>query len=482
VVPRFLGGVIALPLLVAIFDLIGLFGAQLIGVGVMGVDRGAFWSQTQAAVELRDVAVFGPAAVRIAHEHGDQTLRMRARDLAQRPALARLVDDGEVVAVGFGELAQGLDHQERRREPDRSAPVRVAALDLAVGLARFVIDRTAAEHERRMQMHARETAQTEVREELVGIDEPLEHALQLMPIDDRERERVAFLARNATHATRHDVLAVVEEPVEVAREFLELGHPGHLETLDRVQRNESHHRTHAQLLEVPVGITQHVVEEAVLLVPQIVRLATHALHRRTDVDVVLEEFGGQTLVGSVLFRELERDAHHVETEQSHPARRIGLLEYRTTRQLLRAVEQGDVVQPQKPAFEHVVAAAVDLVHPPGEVDQKFVEATLEEGAIRRTRTDTVHVVHAPDRPRVHGRVQIREFPLVSRNLSVRVLELLEQHEPQLFLGEIRIDDRDRDGVEREVPGREPRVLPFVRHRQHAHRIQMAPVLVADVEA
>ena len=56
VVPRFLGGVIALPLLVAIFDLIGLFGAQLIGVGVMGVDRGAFWSQTQAAVELRDVA------------------------------------------------------------------------------------------------------------------------------------------------------------------------------------------------------------------------------------------------------------------------------------------------------------------------------------------------------------------------------------------------------------------------------------------
>ena len=56
VVPRFLGGVIALPLLVAIFDVIGLFGAQLIGVGVMGVDRGAFWSQTQAAVELRDVA------------------------------------------------------------------------------------------------------------------------------------------------------------------------------------------------------------------------------------------------------------------------------------------------------------------------------------------------------------------------------------------------------------------------------------------
>jgi phospholipid/cholesterol/gamma-HCH transport system permease protein len=56
VVPRFLGGVIAMPLLVAVFNVVGLFGAQLIGVQVMGVDAGAFWSQTQAAVELDDVS------------------------------------------------------------------------------------------------------------------------------------------------------------------------------------------------------------------------------------------------------------------------------------------------------------------------------------------------------------------------------------------------------------------------------------------
>jgi phospholipid/cholesterol/gamma-HCH transport system permease protein len=56
IVPRFLGGLIAMPLLVAVFNVVGLFGAQLIGVQVMGVDAGAFWSQTQAAVELDDVA------------------------------------------------------------------------------------------------------------------------------------------------------------------------------------------------------------------------------------------------------------------------------------------------------------------------------------------------------------------------------------------------------------------------------------------
>jgi phospholipid/cholesterol/gamma-HCH transport system permease protein len=56
VAPRFLGGVIAMPLLVAVFNVVGLFGAQLIGVQLMGVDPGAFWSQMQGAVELNDVS------------------------------------------------------------------------------------------------------------------------------------------------------------------------------------------------------------------------------------------------------------------------------------------------------------------------------------------------------------------------------------------------------------------------------------------
>ena len=55
VAPRLLGGIIAMPLLVAVFNVVGLFGAQLIGVQVMGVDPGAFWSQMQGAVELDDV-------------------------------------------------------------------------------------------------------------------------------------------------------------------------------------------------------------------------------------------------------------------------------------------------------------------------------------------------------------------------------------------------------------------------------------------
>jgi phospholipid/cholesterol/gamma-HCH transport system permease protein len=77
VAPRFLGGLFALPLLIAIFNIVGLFGAQLIGVQVLGVDSGAFWSQMQAAVELNDVnegiiksIVFGAACSLVAVYEG----------------------------------------------------------------------------------------------------------------------------------------------------------------------------------------------------------------------------------------------------------------------------------------------------------------------------------------------------------------------------------------------------------------------------
>jgi phospholipid/cholesterol/gamma-HCH transport system permease protein len=56
VAPRFLGGFIAMPLLAAMFSVVGLYGGQLIAVAQMGVDSGAYWSNMQNAVALRDVS------------------------------------------------------------------------------------------------------------------------------------------------------------------------------------------------------------------------------------------------------------------------------------------------------------------------------------------------------------------------------------------------------------------------------------------
>ena len=77
VLPRFLGGLLSMPLLTAIFIAIGLFGVQLVGVQFLGVDQGQFWSQMRGAVELGDVReglvkglVFGAACSLIAVHEG----------------------------------------------------------------------------------------------------------------------------------------------------------------------------------------------------------------------------------------------------------------------------------------------------------------------------------------------------------------------------------------------------------------------------
>jgi phospholipid/cholesterol/gamma-HCH transport system permease protein len=58
-VPRFIGGAISLPLLAAIFSAIGIFGAWLVGVSLMGVDEGAFWGSIQSQVDLYDDVMSG---------------------------------------------------------------------------------------------------------------------------------------------------------------------------------------------------------------------------------------------------------------------------------------------------------------------------------------------------------------------------------------------------------------------------------------
>src|SRR5512134_2100074 len=59
VAPRFWGGVLSMPLLAALFSAMGIFGGYLVGVVLIGVDVGQFWSQMQAAVDFREDVVNG---------------------------------------------------------------------------------------------------------------------------------------------------------------------------------------------------------------------------------------------------------------------------------------------------------------------------------------------------------------------------------------------------------------------------------------
>lgn len=54
--PRFLGGIVAMPLLASVFSAVGVMGGWFVGVVMIGVDAGSFWSQMQSGVDVwRDV-------------------------------------------------------------------------------------------------------------------------------------------------------------------------------------------------------------------------------------------------------------------------------------------------------------------------------------------------------------------------------------------------------------------------------------------
>jgi phospholipid/cholesterol/gamma-HCH transport system permease protein len=71
-------GIIAMPILATIFTAVGVLGGYLVGVPLIGVDSGAFWSQMQGGVDLFDdiangfikSVVFGVAVTFIALYQG----------------------------------------------------------------------------------------------------------------------------------------------------------------------------------------------------------------------------------------------------------------------------------------------------------------------------------------------------------------------------------------------------------------------------
>ncbi len=52
VAPRFIAGLIAMPLLACVFNALGIFGAHLVGVSWLGLDNGTFWSNMTSSVDV----------------------------------------------------------------------------------------------------------------------------------------------------------------------------------------------------------------------------------------------------------------------------------------------------------------------------------------------------------------------------------------------------------------------------------------------
>jgi phospholipid/cholesterol/gamma-HCH transport system permease protein len=57
--PRFFAGLVSMPLLAALFSMVGVAGGYFVGVGLLGVDDGAFWSQMRAKIDFHEDVVNG---------------------------------------------------------------------------------------------------------------------------------------------------------------------------------------------------------------------------------------------------------------------------------------------------------------------------------------------------------------------------------------------------------------------------------------
>ena len=111
--PRFWAGVIVLPILSAIFSAVGILGAYLVGVGMIGVDGGAFWSQMQGGVDVgRDVGngviksiIFGLAVTFIALFQGYEATPTPE---GVSRATTRTVVMGSLAVLGFDFILTAL--------------------------------------------------------------------------------------------------------------------------------------------------------------------------------------------------------------------------------------------------------------------------------------------------------------------------------------------------------------------------------------
>ncbi len=111
--PRFWGGVIAMPILAAVFSMVGILGGWIVGVLMIGIDTGSFWSQMQNGVDVwKDVmngviksVVFGVAVTLIALFEGWQA-RPTPEGVAR--ATTRTVVAGSLAVLGLDFLLTAL--------------------------------------------------------------------------------------------------------------------------------------------------------------------------------------------------------------------------------------------------------------------------------------------------------------------------------------------------------------------------------------
>ena len=375
--------------------------------------------------------------------------------------------DQETLTVEMIIGLERLDDHVVDRHPDRSTPVGVAAEHGCPPLARLVVHRVDGAVHRVgvgvLLVVLGDRTDPVGREELLLVEHVPEHPLQTGPW---------------SHG--HQVIKIGVEEVTVDLE--EMGsqfravfdipiHPGgeagtHLalgsaHVAGREHRDEALDRADLHR-DTPVRQNEHVVVEAIILVPE--TAPAELVDRLRHPGEMSDEFRPHVLVDRIVFGQSQRDLKHGHAVEGHPGGAVGLLELPTRGEWFRTVEDRDVVEAQESSLEETVPVAVLAIHPPGEINQQLLEDTLQKRIVLTTGASLL-AVESESGPRVHGRIHIGEVPLVGRHLPVRMRVPLAEKEYQLTLGKGGIYPCEGGAVKGEIPGAVVGVLPRIGHRE-----------------
>src|SRR5215472_9072136 len=205
---------------------------------------------------------------------------------------------------------------------------------------------------------------------------------------------------------------IVDEPLHAAFEAGQMVDDVLFQSFDREQRDEPHEGANFEIVELSTRTMKHVVVEPVLLIPELNAFATAIAHGVSDVHKVLKEFAGDALIGWILPSEFESDGQHIEAIHAHPTGSVRLFKMPAGRQGSGAVKDADVVEPEEAALEYVHALGVFSIHPPGEIQKKFVKRAFQEIAVGNTSNALFDFVYTPHRPCMNGWIHVAEGPFV----------------------------------------------------------------------
>ena len=116
IAPKILAGIIALPVLTSVFDVVGIAGGYLVGVVIFGLSEGAYFDSMYAGVEWNDVAMglyksllFGLVLTWIATAKG-YFMHLDRRGAFGAEGVARVTTEAVVlssIAILFGDYLIG---------------------------------------------------------------------------------------------------------------------------------------------------------------------------------------------------------------------------------------------------------------------------------------------------------------------------------------------------------------------------------------